>query len=99
MKHRIDLVVHGLIAIAWISAALGISLKVALLGNEAATLAKQRGADFKTRTELAFKEDRLRAIIDQATSPSALEQAVRQLDLPLQPPVITAGITQRRAVP
>ncbi len=99
MKHRLDYIVHGLIALAWISIALGISLKVALLGNESAGLAKQRGADFKIRTELAFKQDRLRAILDQATSPSSLEQAVRQLDLPIQPPVMTAGLPTRHATP
>ncbi len=91
MKGRIYLTAHGLIAIAWVSLALGISIKVALLGNLEATLAKQRGADFKTRSELAFTADRLRAILDQAASPVALEQALRQLDPPLQPPVVTAG--------
>ena len=91
MKTRIHLIAHGLIAIAWVSLALGISIKVALLGNVEATLAKQRGADFKTRSELAFTADRLRAILEQAASPAALELALRQLNLPLQPPVITAG--------
>jgi hypothetical protein len=91
MKGRFYLTAHGVIAIAWVSLALGISIKVALLGNVEATLAKQRGADFKTRSDLAFTADRLRAILDQAASPVALELALRQLDLPLQPPVITAG--------
>jgi hypothetical protein len=91
MKGRVYLTAHGLIAISWVSLALGISIKVALLGNLEATLAKQRGADFKTRSELAFTADRLRAILEQAASPVALELSLRQLDLPLQPPVITAG--------
>jgi|GEM_PF-2945897 hypothetical protein len=91
MKSRVYLIAHGAIAIAWVSLALGISLKVALLGNLEASQAKQRGADFKTRSELAFTQDRLRAILDQASSPIALDLALHQLDLPLQPPVITAG--------
>jgi hypothetical protein len=91
MKNRVYLIAHGVIAIAWVSLALGISIKVALLGNVEATMAKQRGADFKTRSELAFTQDRLRAILDQATNPAALELAARQLNLPLQAPVITAG--------
>jgi len=90
MKARIHLTAHGLVAIAWVSLALGISIKIALLGNLEATLAKQRGADFKTRSELAFTADRLRAILEQAASPVALELALRQLALPLLPPVITA---------
>jgi hypothetical protein len=91
MTSRIYLSAHGLIAIAWVSLALGISIKVALLGNLEAALAKQRGADFKTRSELAFTADRLRAILEQAASPVALELSLRQLGLPLQAPVITAA--------
>ena len=41
--------------------------------------------------QLAFTQDRLRAILDQATNPAALELAARQLNLPLQATVITAG--------
>jgi hypothetical protein len=92
---RLDLTAHGLIALVWVSCALGISLKVALLGNEAATAAHSRGVDFKTRSELAFKQDRLRTIFEQASCAPAISQIVRTIDLPLQPPVITASIGHR----
>jgi hypothetical protein len=92
---RLDLKVHGLIAIAWVSLALGISLKLALLGNEKATLAKQRGSDLQTRTELSYKQERLRAIFDHSASPPALEQVARQIDLPLQPPATFASLEPR----
>jgi hypothetical protein len=82
MKTRPELVVHGVIAIIWVSLALGICVKIALLGNEEANLGKQRGADFRTRNELAFTADRLRAVLDQETRPATLEQAMRQLSQP-----------------
>ena len=91
---RLDLIVHGFIALAWVSCCLGICIKIALLGNEAATAGKQRGADFKARTELVYTQDRLRAVFDQEASTPALDLLVRTLDLPLQPPVFTAAVNR-----
>ena len=93
---RIDLLVHGVVALVWVSLLLGIALKIALLGNEAGAAAKQRGADFKTRNDLVFRQDRLRAVIEQETCAPALEPLIRKLDLPLQPPLVTAGLGERR---
>lgn len=93
---RLDLIVHGLIALAWVSCCLGISIKIALLGNEAATAGKQRGADFKARTELVYKQDRVRADLDRQACVPAIDQLVRTLELPLQPPVITAAVNRSR---
>lgn len=91
---RPDLILHGFIALAWVSCCLGIGIKIALLGNEAATAGKQRGADFKERTELVYQQDRLRAVFDQEACVPALDQLVRTLDLPLQPPVVTAAVNR-----
>jgi hypothetical protein len=83
---RPDLIVHGFIALAWVSCCLGIGIKIALLGNEAASAGKQRGADFKTRTELVYQQDRLRAVFEQEACEPAIRQLVRTLDLPLTSP-------------
>lgn len=93
---RIDLLVHGVVALVWLSLLLGISLKIALLGNEAAAAGKQRGADFKVRAELVFRQDRLRAVIDQETCEPALEPVIRKLELPIQKPLVTAGVGGHR---
>ncbi len=90
------LVLHGAIALAWVSCSLGISLKIALLGNESANLAKQRGADFKTRTDLVYKQERLRVTYEQEACIPALEQLVRTLNIPIQSPVVTAAVNQGR---
>jgi hypothetical protein len=86
MNMRVDIVLHGIIALAWISLALGMCLKLALLGNERASLARARGESLKSRTDLTCKQDRLRAILDQQTSPTALEEAARTLNPPMSAP-------------
>jgi hypothetical protein len=91
---RPDLIVHGFIALAWVSCCLGIGIKIALLGNEAAAAGKQRGADFKARTELVYEQDRLRAVFEQEACVPAIDQLVRTLDLPLQPPFVTAAVNR-----
>lgn len=93
---RIDLLVHGVVALVWLSLMLGIALKIALLGNEAGAAAKQRGADFKMRNDLVFRQDRLRAVIEQETCEPALEPIIRKLELPIQKQLVTAGIDERR---
>jgi hypothetical protein len=85
MNRPIHIVVHGVIALTWISLALGICLKMALLGNEKATMARQRGEGLKIRTDLICKQDRLRAAIEQMSTPAALEEAARLLKPPLLP--------------
>jgi hypothetical protein len=91
---RPDLIVHGVIALAWVSCCFAIAIKIALLGNEAAAAGKQRGADFKARTELTYEQERLRAEFDQQACVPAIDQLVRTLDLPLQPPVVTAAVNR-----
>lgn len=91
---RPDLIVHGIIALAWVSCGLGVGIKVALLGNEAGAAGKQRGADFKARTELTYQQERLRAVFEQEACVPAIDQLVRTLDLPLQPPVVTAAVNR-----
>ena len=91
---RPDLIFHGLIALAWISCGLGIGIKVALLGNQAATAGKQRGADFKARTEMVYQQDRQRAAFEQEACAPAIDQLVRTLELPLQPRVVTAAMNR-----
>jgi hypothetical protein len=91
---RPDLIFHGVIALAWVSCCFAIAIKIALLGNEAAAAGKQRGADFKARTELTYHQDRLRAVFDQEACVPAIDQLVRTLDLPLQPPVVTAAVNR-----
>ncbi len=81
---RPDLILHGLIALAWVSCCLGICIKIALLGNEDANIGKQRGADFKARTELVYEQDRLRADLERAASGPAIGHLVRTLGLPLE---------------
>ena len=89
---RLDLAVHGILALAWFCCALGIGIKVALLGNQAATAGKQRGADFKARTEMVYQQDRQRAAFEQEACAPAIDQLVRNLELPLQPRVVTAAV-------
>lgn len=91
---RPDLYLHGVIALAWVSCCLGIGIKIALLGNEAAAAGKQRGADFKARTELVYQQDRLRAVFDQEACGPAIDQLIRTLDLPLQDRVVTAAVNR-----
>jgi hypothetical protein len=90
------LVMHGFIALAWVSCCLGISLKIALLGNEAATIAKQRGTDFNIRKEMIYTQERIRVTYEQEACIPALEQLVRTLNIPIQPPVVTAAVNRNR---
>ena len=71
---RPDLIVHGLVALAWLSCCFAIAIKIALLGNEEAAAGKQRGADFKTRTELTYEQERLRADFDRQACVPAIDQ-------------------------
>jgi len=90
------LALHGVIALGWVSCCLGISLKIALLGNEAATVAKQRGTDFKIRSELVYTQERLRVTYDKEACIPALEQLVRTLNIAIQPPIVTAAVNRNR---
>jgi hypothetical protein len=85
--NRTELIVHSIIATVWVSLAVVLGLKIALLGNEESALNRQRGVERKARIELAFQQDRLRSQLAFEASPTALDEAVRRLQLPLQPPV------------
>ena len=76
---------HILFAACWMALALAIGIKTALVGNEEAALAKQRGGDLKAHYELVSQNSRLRAYIDWQTSAPVLAEAVRRLELPLAP--------------
>lgn len=77
---------HAAFFSVWLTIALIVAIKTALLGNEQSALAKQRGADLKKRTDLHYQHDRLRAAVDWQTSPPVLAETVRRLQLPLYPP-------------
>ena len=83
--------VHVAIAIVWIGLALVLALKIALLGNEEIALKKGRGADLKNRISLAHEVDQRKRQLDYEASAPALDEAIRGLGLPLQPPVKTAS--------
>ena len=91
---RPDLYLHGVIALAWVSCCLGIGIKIALLGNEAAAAGKQRGADFKARSELVYQQDRLRAVFEQEACGPAINQLVLSLELPVKEPRFTAAVNR-----
>ena len=83
--------VHIAFACVWIPLALILGLKVALLGNEEIALKKGRGADLKNRISLAHEVDQRKRQLDYEASAPALDEAIRGLGLPLQPPVKTAS--------
>ncbi|MBA2480372.1 MAG: hypothetical protein H0V44_06900 [Planctomycetes bacterium] len=84
--NRMELIIHIVVAAIWISLAVVLGLKIALLGNEQSALNRQRGIDRKARIELAFQRERVQSQLTFEASPPALEEAVRRLQLPLQPP-------------
>jgi hypothetical protein len=88
---RTELIAHIIVAAVWVSLAVVLGLKIALLGNEEAALRRQGGADRKAEVELGFQQDKLKSQLAFEASPPALEEAVRRLQLPLQPPVRTAS--------
>lgn len=77
---------HIAIGSVWILLALVLALKVALLGNEEISLKKARGADLKSRTDMAYQVDRSKSQLDYEASGPALDDAIRTLGLPLAPP-------------
>ena len=93
---------HALLAGAWMTMALVIAIKTALLGNEQAVLQKQRGADLKARTELHYQNARLASAVDWQTSPPVLAETVRRLQLPLarpgEAPTPIATVSERPAL-
>lgn len=83
--------IHVAVAAIWIVLALVLALKIALLGNEEIALKKARGADLKSRTDLAYQLDRSQSQLEYEASGPALDEAIRSLGLPLQPPVRMAS--------
>jgi hypothetical protein len=88
---RTEQIVHACIAAAWVSLAVVLGLKIALLGSEQASLERARGQDRKLQFDLGFQQEKLRAQLAFEASPPALEDAVRRLQLPLQAPTRTAS--------
>jgi hypothetical protein len=83
---KTELVVHALIAAAWVGLAVVLGLKIALLGSEQAALDHGRGQDCKAQYDLGFQQERLKSQLAFEASPPSLEEAVRRLQLPLQSP-------------
>ncbi len=83
---RTEIIIHSAVAAVWVTLAVVLGLKIALLGNTEAALNRSAGADRKERMELDVQHDRLRAQLAYEASPPALADAVRQLGLPLKPP-------------
>jgi len=88
---RTELVTHAVIAALWVSLAVVLGLKIALLGSEEASLDRNRGQERRTQFELGFQQDKMRSQLAFEASPPALEEAVRRLQLPLQPPLKMAS--------
>ncbi len=84
--------VHVAFLLLWVALALSVAIHTALLGNEQAALAKQRGADRTKRMELVYQTDRLRAQLDWRASPPVLAEQVRRLGLAIQPPTTLAAV-------
>lgn len=82
---------HIAIGSVWVVLALILALKVALLGNEEISLKKARGADLKSRTDMAYQVDRSKSQLDYEASGPALDDAIRALGLPLAPPTKVAS--------
>jgi hypothetical protein len=82
---------HVAIASVWIVLALILALKVALLGNEEISLKKGRGADLKSRTDMAYQVERSKNQLDYEASGPALDDAIRTLGLPLAAPTKVAS--------
>jgi hypothetical protein len=72
---------HAALAACWLTIALAIAISTALLGNEEAVLAKQRGADLKRRDVLRYEHDRLRSAVDWQASPPVLRETMRRVGL------------------
>jgi hypothetical protein len=81
---------HIGILVIWVSLALVLGLKVALLGSEEIALKKARGADLKARNDLIYQRDRAQSQLEYEASAPALDAAVRALGLPLSAPLKTA---------
>ena len=93
--NRIEIIIHITVAAVWISLAVVLGLKIALLGNEEGSLNRQRGIDRKTQLEMVYQRDRLRSQLSFEASPPALEEAVRRLQLPLGPPEQSLRMAER----
>ncbi len=91
--------VHAVFLVLWIGLALSVAIHTALLGNEQAGLAKQRGGDRAKRMELVYQTDRLRAQLDWHASPPVLAEQVRRLGLAIQPPTSFAAVQRPGAMP
>jgi hypothetical protein len=83
---------HLIIGGLWLALAFALMIKITMLGNEEQGLAKSRGNDLKARTDMAFQVDRLRSQLDVEASAPALDQAIRNLGMPLQPPLKVADV-------
>lgn len=91
MKPRSSWVtVHLVIAFFWAVPAFALMIKLSMLVNEEKGLALSRGADLKARTDMTFQVHRLRSQLDVEASAPALDEAIRTLGMPLQPPVHVA---------
>jgi len=82
---------HIVIAAVWITLALFLGIKIAILGNEESALARARGADLKARTDLDYEIDRLKGQLEYESSAATIDGELRKLGLPLQPPVKVAA--------
>ena len=85
-----DARLHLVMFVIWFSLAFLLGLRLAVLGNEEQSLANARGARLTERTDLAFENDRQRSRLDVEASAPALDEAIRSLGLPLQPPAVAS---------
>lgn len=82
---------HMGLALAWGVVALVLGIKLALLGCEKDALGRARGADLKTRLDVAFQARHLDSRLEQEASAPALDDAIRRLGLKLGPPTLATN--------
>jgi hypothetical protein len=89
MPARLLPILHLVIGVAWMGAALVLALAITLSGTRASALAAQRGSDLAERLDIDRRQERIRAALDYEASPPHLAAAVRAADLPLAAPAPT----------
>lgn len=83
---RLEIALHGVLAVCWLGLLAWFGLELAALGNREASIARARGRDRELRHELEMDRGRVNAQLDWEANPAAIAAAVARLGLPLVPP-------------
>ncbi|MHC5067044.1 MAG: hypothetical protein ACYTF0_00495 [Planctomycetota bacterium] len=84
--------IHSLIFVGWFATALGFGAGVAMCGSEQAQLKRQRGADHRTQNECRHRLLQVASKVDREASEPRIDEAVRDLELPLRRPLRLASV-------